>query len=153
MTTPTTQPQSTENKRKPKLPRRPRLRDWPMHGYSYSVEIIGDLPEWVEAVGELMRRCWNEMVGEMKRALKPIQEEAETAFDGIEDPEGRTALHKEFDRRKREAVKLFRNTEHLRAIARRYKGKLPSDCYYRVADRFQKTHGNQKHKNGPFDHI
>jgi hypothetical protein len=127
-------------KRKPKLPRRPRLRDWPMRGYRYNIkQVIGDPPEWVEVVGGEMRRCWNDMVGEMRRALRPIQDEARTAFEGIEDPVERVAKQKEFDQRKREAIKPFKNTQHLRAIAQRYKGVLPSDCYYRVADRFMKA--------------
>ena len=55
-------------RKKPSLPRRPRLRDWPIKVYSYHCEIVGELPDWVNSVEELMRRCWNDMAGELKRA-------------------------------------------------------------------------------------
>jgi hypothetical protein len=131
---------TTHQKKKRKLPRRPRLRDWPVRGYAYNIdEIIGDLPEWVETVGAEMRRCWDDMVGAMNRALKPIKEEAKTAFEGLEGKEAVVALQKQFDQRKREAIRPFRNTQHVRSIAQQYKGVLPSDCYYRLADGFMKV--------------
>lgn len=152
--------QSTQSRKKPTLPRRPRLRDWPLRGYSYHVEIIGDLPEWVNLVGAKMRQCWNDMTGEMRRALKPINEEEKSAFENIMEPADRMAKQKEFDQRKREAIKPFKDTKFLRAIAQKYKGILPSDCYYRIADRFQKTIQNapqrrslifQLHGYAPFE--
>lgn len=136
-------PQSTESKKsKPKLPRRERLRDYPMRGYAYSVTVKGALPEWVEMVGEQMRKCWNDMCGEMYRALKPIRERERAAFaEGVKPSDAKACkqLQKEFDAEKRATLKPFKDTKFLRSIAQRYKGILPSDCYYKIVDRFLKA--------------
>lgn len=118
--------ESAKEKKKPKLPRRPRIRDWPIKVYAFHCEIVGDLPEWVSRVEEHMRSCWNDMAGQLKRSVIPLREKSDISSEDLK------ALQ-------RETVKPFKQLDFLRAIATQYKGMLPSDCYYIVADRFQKT--------------
>src|SRR5262245_2128883 len=131
-------PVSPTPKKGPKLPRRPRLRDYPTRGARFDVQIVGELPAWVEPTAELMRHCWNDMCGEMRRALAAVPEPPKTE-NGEQTSEEIKAVALEHFKAKSEAVKPFKDLKGLRAIAQKYGGKLPATCYYAVVDRFLKT--------------
>src|SRR5262245_32155002 len=116
----------------------------PKRVYGYQAEIVGELPEWVIQHAEVMRQCWNDLAGELRRALRPFQEEEEqireefkaqyqaAGEDQVEieqlREQERLRLQPIF-RGKLEAVKPFGDTRFVREITRRYKGVITSDLY------------------------
>jgi hypothetical protein len=118
--------------------------DRPKRVWVYKAEIIGDLPEWVERYGELMRCCWNDLVSTLRDALRPIWERENAIRDELkpllkaaegddQELERLRALENKrlapLHQEKVEAVKPFRQLETIRAITRKYKGKMTSDLY------------------------
>jgi len=112
--------------KKRRLPRHPRLRDWPIRTWAFSCEIVGDLPAWVGSTKELQRRLWNDMAFELKRQLAPHKILGDDPNDVVKaKQEARHAI-----------AKQFKDTKHLRAFGQQYRGQMTSDCYYAVVDRF-----------------
>lgn len=119
---------TTEPKNKPKnLARRERLNpDWPIRIFTYDCwPIGGELPQELWNTARLMQSLWNELCIEFQKA---------SAAD-LKDDNGKSLLSKE----ERKAAYAPLDLKPLRAIAKRYNGQIPSDCYYAVVDRFLVT--------------
>lgn len=143
--------EAIEPKTKPKnLARRERLNpDWPIRIYTYDCWVVTEAPPevWGTPIAErlrerrermagkppqelwdtakLMQSLWNELCAEFQKA---------SAAD-LKDESGKSLLSKE----ERKAIYAPLDLKPLRAIAQRYAGQLPSDCYYAVVDRFLVT--------------
>lgn len=111
---------------KKRLPRHPRLRDWPILVWSFACEIAGEAPDWVKEVEELQRRLWNDIVFELKRQLAPHRIAGDDSDEIVKvKQEARQAV-----------VKQFKNTKFVRSFGQKYLGQMTSDCYYAIVDRF-----------------
>lgn len=116
-----------ELKPKPKnLARRERLNpDWPITIYTFDCWPLAPMPQHLWDTARLMQSLWNELCVEFEKA---------SAAD-LKDENGKAQLGKE----ERKAVYAPLDLKPLRAIAQRYGGQLPSECYYSVVDRFLVT--------------
>jgi hypothetical protein len=113
-------------KKKQKLPRRERLRDWPIRAWAFACEVVGDMPTWIKSTEELQRQLWNDMAFELKRQVAPHRIAGSDPDDVVKaKQDARNAI-----------VKQFKDTKFLRAFGQKYRGQITSDCYYAVVDRF-----------------
>lgn len=109
-----------------RLPRRPRLRDWPVLVYSFHCNIVGEAPNWIMSVEALQRRLWNDMAFELRRQLAPHRITGDDSDESVKaKQDARNAI-----------VKQFKDTKFVRAFGQKYLGQMTSDCYYAVVDRF-----------------
>ena len=119
--------QTEKAAKKQRLPRRPRLRDWPILVWSFDCEIVGAAPDWADKTKELQRSLWNDMAFELKRQLAPHRIVGDDLGDIVEaKQEARTLIYRQFN-----------NMKFLRTFGKKYLGQIPSDNYEAVAARFK----------------